>query len=280
MQIVTGLSEIQDLCQIWKVKGESISFVPTMGCLHDGHLSLVKKAKSIADHVVVSIFVNPLQFDDSSDFLKYPNTLDEDVRKLANIGVDLVFTPEANSFYPEGENTVQQIELGEISSILEGAHRPGHFAGVATVVKRLFDLIQPNSAIFGEKDFQQLMVIKRLVERFSLDIEIVGVPIFREQNGLAMSSRNLRLTKVERLKASEVFQQLSWIKSELTKGETNFARLEILASNNLVSAGFRPDYVAICEIDTLISAKKIGGLKVILAAVRLGEIRLIDNLKV
>ena len=280
MQIVTGLSEVQDLCQMWKVKGESISFVPTMGCLHDGHLSLVKKAKSLADHVVVSIFVNPLQFGDSSDFLKYPNTFDEDIRKLGDIGVDIAFTPEANSFYPEGENVVQQIELGEISSILEGAHRPGHFSGVATAVKRLFDLIQPNSAIFGKKDFQQLIVIKQLVENFSLDVEIVGVPIFREQNGLAMSSRNLRLTKIERSKASEMFQQLSWIKSELIKGETDFACLEALACNNLASAGFSPDYVAICEIDTLLPARKTGDLKIILTAAKLGEIRLIDNLEV
>lgn len=280
MQIVTDLSEIQSLCQMWKVKGESISLVPTMGCLHDGHLSLVEKAKSLADHVVVSIFVNPLQFGESSDFLKYPNTLDEDIRKLANIGVDLVFMPESDSFYPEGENSVQQIELGEISSILEGIHRIGHFAGVATVIKRLFDLIQPNSAVFGEKDFQQLIVIKQLVESFSLDVEVVGGPIFREKDGLAMSSRNLRLTEIERSKASEIFQQLNWIKSELNKGETDFTRLEVLASQNLVSAGFNPYYVAICEIDTLLPVKKVGDSMIILAAARLGEIRLLDNLKV
>ncbi|MCK5387467.1 MAG: pantoate--beta-alanine ligase, partial [Gammaproteobacteria bacterium] len=174
MQIVSEIQQIQSICQTWRNKGESISFVPTMGCLHEGHLSLVKKAQSLAEHVVVSIFINPLQFGDANDFLKYPSTLDEDVRKLDDIGVELVFTPEASSFYPEGESAVQQIELGGITSILEGKQRPGHFAGVATVVKRLFDLIQPNSAIFGEKDFQQLMVIKQLVEMFSLDIEIIG----------------------------------------------------------------------------------------------------------
>ena len=280
MQIVSDIQQIQSLCQTWRNKGESISFVPTMGCLHAGHLSLVKKAQSLADHVVVSIFVNPLQFGDANDFLKYPSTLDEDMRKLDAIGVDLVFTPEASSFYPEGESAVQQIELGAITSILEGKLRPGHFAGVATVVKRLFDLIQPNSAIFGEKDFQQLMVIKQLVEIFSLDIEIIGMPIFRETDGLAMSSRNLRLSKNEREKASEIFRQLESVKAALDSGTTDFSALEAKACENLASAGFIPEYVVIRETDTLLPPKNHSDLKVILVAAKLGEIRLIDNLRV
>lgn len=280
MQIVSEIQQIQSLCQAWREKGESISFVPTMGCLHAGHLSLVKKAQSLADHVVVSIFVNPLQFGDANDFLKYPSTLDEDMRKLDDIDVELVFTPEASSFYPEGENAVQQIELGAITSILEGKLRPGHFAGVATVVKRLFDLIQPNSAIFGEKDFQQLMVIKQLVEMFSLDIEIIGMPIFREPDGLAMSSRNLRLSEDERKKASEIFRQLESVKAALDMGSMDFSGLEAKACENLASAGFIPEYVVIRETDTLLPPKKHNDSKVILAAAKLGEIRLIDNLRV
>ncbi len=280
MQIVSEIQQIQSICQTWRNKGESISFVPTMGCLHEGHLSLVKKAQSLAEHVVVSIFINPLQFGDANDFLKYPSTLDEDVRKLDDIGVELVFTPEASSFYPEGESAVQQIELGEITSILEGKQRPGHFAGVATVVKRLFDLIQPNSAIFGEKDFQQLMVIKQLVEMFSLDIEIIGMPIFRETDGLAMSSRNLRLSEGERKKAPEIYRQLESVKAALDKGSTDFSELEAKACENLVAAGFVPEYVVIRETDTLLPPQNNHISKVILAAAKLGEIRLIDNLRV
>lgn len=281
MQTVSEIEIMQKMCQSWRDKGKTIAFVPTMGCLHAGHLSLVQKAHSIADHVVVSIFVNPLQFGDSNDFLKYPSTLEEDVRKLADIGVSLVFTPDASTLYPEGENAVQQIELGEITNVLEGAHRPGHFSGVATVVKRLFDLINPTSAVFGEKDFQQLIVIKQLVEKFSLDIEIIGMPTCREIDGLAMSSRNLRLSKKDRVKASGIFRQLESVKLELDSGSGNldFTKLENKACENLKSAGFIPEYVSICDIDTLLPAKNRGEAMVILAAAKLGEIRLIDNLK-
>lgn len=280
MQIIAELKKIQDLCQTWRNKGESISFVPTMGCLHTGHLSLVKKAQSLADHVVVSIFVNPLQFGETNDFLKYPSTLDEDILKLEDLGVELVFTPEVSSFYPEGEGEVEQIELGEITAILEGAQRLGHFAGVATVVKRLFDLIQPNSAIFGEKDFQQLMVIKQLVAMFSLDIEIIGMPIFRESTGLAMSSRNLRLSADEYVKAPEIYRQLKSVKTALDAGAMDFSKLEAQACENLLSVGFIPEYVVIRETSTLLPPKNNSDSMVILAAAKLGEIRLIDNLRV
>lgn len=279
MQTVSEIEIMQKMCQSWRDKGKTIAFVPTMGCLHVGHLSLVQKAHSIADHVVVSIFVNPLQFGDTNDFLKYPSTLEEDVHKLADIGVSLVFTPDTSTLYPEGENAVQQIELGEITTVLEGAHRPGHFSGVATVVKRLFDLIHPNSAVFGEKDFQQLMVIKQLVEKFSLDIDVIGMPTCREIDGLAMSSRNLHLSKKDRVKASEIFHQLESVKLELDSGNLDFAQLENKACENLKSAGFIPEYVSICDIDTLLPAKNRGEAMVILAAAKLGEIRLIDNLK-
>lgn len=280
MQTFFEINKIRILCQNWRNNGETISFVPTMGCLHEGHISLIKKAQSLAQHVVVSIFVNPLQFGDSSDFLNYPSTLDDDIHKLEDIGADVVFLPESNSFYPEGVNAVQQIELGKVTSILEGAHRPGHFAGVATVVKRLFDIIQPNSAIFGEKDYQQLMVIKQLVELFSLDVEIIGMPTFREPTGLAMSSRNLRLNKVELKKAPELFRQLELIKLAVEAGESNFLYLEEKALNNLKLAGFTPEYVSICDGETLLNATKMSSSKVILVAAKLGDIRLIDNLKV
>ncbi|MCW8899800.1 MAG: pantoate--beta-alanine ligase [Gammaproteobacteria bacterium] len=280
MHFFTGIQETQDLCQKWRDKVESIAFVPTMGCLHEGHLSLVEKAKSLAQHVVVSIFVNPLQFDDVNDLAKYPHTLEDDRLKLEELGIDLLFAPDVDAFYPEGEHAVKQTDLGQITAILEGAQRPGHFAGVATVVERLFGLIQPNIAIFGEKDFQQLMVIQKLVKEFSLDIEIVGMPIFREEDGLAMSSRNLRLTEAEREKAAEIYQQLALLRKEILAGANNFAVLEQLAIENLIKAGFEPEYVVIRETSTLLPPVNHSDDKVILIAAKLGETRLIDNIRV
>ena len=284
MRVISDIKEAQSLCQKWRDNGDSISFVPTMGCLHAGHLSLIEKAKSLADHVVVSIFVNPLQFDDVDDLLKYPSTLDEDRSKLAEVGVELVFTPDAHSLYPEGQDNVEQIELGAMTSILEGAHRPGHFAGVATVVKRLFEIIQPSFAIFGDKDFQQLMVIKQLVKKFSLDINIIGMPIFRENDGLAMSSRNIRLSKSERKKSAEIYRQLESVKSAIKAIShpdlVDFADLEQSTSENLIAAGFTPEYVAIRQVDTLLPAKNHDSALVILVAAKIGKIRLIDNILV
>lgn len=250
-----------------------------MGCLHDGHLSLIKKAGSLAEHVVVSIFVNPLQFNDPDDLLNYPRTLGDDTHKLSVLSPDLVFTPEANEFYPEGDDDVDKIELGEITTVLEGAKRPGHFAGVATVVKRLFDIIQPNIAIFGEKDFQQLMVIKQLVAKFFLDIKLIGMPTYRESDGLALSSRNIRLSESERIIAAEIFQQLESIKQAMKGGNTDYSGLEQFASENLLKAGFIPEYVAIRDAETLLPPKSNTADMVILVAAKLGQIRLIDNLR-
>ena len=280
MQVISDIKQAQQLCKKWRDQGETISFVPTMGCLHDGHLSLIKKAKTLADHVVVSIFVNPLQFNDPEDLLKYPDTIDEDLSMLTDNQVELAFIPIAHDFYPEGEADVEQIDLGQITTILEGEKRPGHFAGVATVVKRLFDIIQPTHALFGEKDFQQLIVIQQLVNKFSLDINIIGMPIFREQNGLAVSSRNVRLTDEERKKAAEIFRQLENIKAEIKTGESNFSELEQISQQILTQAGFIPDYVKICDVETLAPASNHSKNKVILIAAKLGEIRLIDNLRV
>lgn len=284
MQIISDIKKTSSLCQKWRDKGESISFVPTMGCLHAGHLSLIEKAQSVADHVVVSIFINPLQFEDAGDLLEYPVMLDEDTRMLADLNVALVFTPEVNAFYPEGVNEIKQIELGSITALLEGAQRPGHFAGVATVVKRLFEIIRPNIAVFGEKDFQQLMVIKQLVETFPLNVEIIGMPTFREHDGLAMSSRNIRLSENERKKAPAIYQQLKSIKSAINASTNintiDFVELERRACEHLTAEGFAPDYVAIRETDTLSIPKNHNNSLIILVAVKLGQIRLIDNIRV
>lgn len=280
MQVISDIQQTQDRCQKWRDNGESIAFVPTMGCLHEGHLSLVEKAVALADHVVVSIFVNPLQFNDVNDLANYPSTLDEDVRKLTKFSVDLVFAPEVNTFYPEGQGNVEKIELGGISTILEGAMRPGHFDGVATVVKRLFDVIQPNFAIFGEKDFQQLMIILQLVELFSLNIEIVSMPTFRESDGLAMSSRNIRLSDAERQLAPVIYQNLLSVKSALNAGNHDYSQLEREACEELTNSGIVPEYFVIRDAITLKSPQNRNSNKVILVAAKLGETRLIDNIRV
>ena len=268
------------MCQSWRNKGESVSFVPTMGCLHEGHLSLIEKAKSLAAHVVVSIFVNPLQFDNTDDLLKYPVTLEDDISKLKELNVDLLFAPDTQSLYPEGESEVEKIDMGPISDLLEGEKRPGHFAGVATVVKRLFEIVRPNYVVFGEKDFQQLMIIRQLVDKFSLNIQIIAMPTFREPDGLAMSSRNLRLNVDERLKSPEIFHQLEWIKSSINKGNTNFSELEHNAFENLEKSGFSPEYIAIRDVNTLLPPSKTEAALVVLIAAKLGKIRLIDNIRV
>lgn len=251
-----------------------------MGCLHAGHLSLIEKAKSLADHVVVSIFVNPLQFDNSDDLKKYPSTLEDDLQKLKDLNVDLVFTPTTESFYPEGRNKVKQIDVGEISTLLEGEKRPGHFAGVATVVKRLLEIISPNFAVFGEKDFQQLMVIQQLVVLFCLDVKIIAMPTFRERDGLAMSSRNVRLSEIQREKAAEIYRQLKRIKSAIDAKSENYNDLEKAASESLRKIGFIPDYVVIRETSTLLAPENQDSSLIVLIAARIGEIRLIDNIRV
>lgn len=280
MLVISDIQETRQLCNKWRENGESIAFVPTMGCLHAGHLSLVEKAHELADRVVVSIFVNPLQFDNPDDLLKYPHTLEEDVRKLTEFNVDLVFSPDVKSFYPEGKDAVQLIELGDITTILEGEKRPGHFAGVATVVKRLFDLVRPNQAIFGDKDFQQVMVIKQLVAQFSLDIEIVTMPTLRENDGLAMSSRNTRLTAEQRAKAPEIYKNLQIIKTALEEGCIDYISLENQSFNDLIAAGFVPEYVVIRDAKNLLVPEKHDEPKSVLIAAKLGDVRLIDNIQV
>ena len=284
MQVVSDIKQARMICQKWQDNGETVSFVPTMGCLHAGHLSLIEKAQSLSDHVVVSIFVNPLQFDNTNDLLKYPITLEDDMSKLADVNVGLVFTPKANEFYPEGESQVEQIDPGTVTSELEGAHRPGHFAGVATVVKRFFEIIQPDIAVFGEKDFQQLMLINQLVEKYSLDINIIGMSTFREHDGLAMSSRNTRLNEDERKKAPIIYQHLTsakeTINASLNMNSADFAELERTTYESLTKAGFVPEYVAIRETASLQPPTSNTKPLLVLIAAKLGEVRLIDNIRV
>lgn len=201
------ISDLRSVIDAWKKDGLRVSFVPTMGALHQGHLSLIQNAAILSDRVVCSIFVNPTQFNDQNDFLKYPRTVEEDLKLLATTPCDMVFTPSSEVIYPSGASSIE-VDYGNLTRILEAAHRPGHFDGVVGVVGRLFDLVQPDLAVFGEKDFQQLAIIREMCSRQKRDIEIIAAPIIREDSGLAMSSRNQRLTSLSRERAAAIFYVL------------------------------------------------------------------------
>jgi pantoate--beta-alanine ligase len=264
----------------WRATGERIGFVPTMGNLHKGHLQLVRRARRAAQRVVVSVFVNPMQFSPGEDFNSYPRTLEQDRAKLAGESVDLLFAPDIEAVYPHGSKETTRIEVPQVSRGLCADFRPGHFTGVATVVARLFNLVQPDVAIFGEKDFQQLAVIRRMVEDLGWPIEIAALPTVREPDGLAMSSRNQYLTARERQRAPLLYRTLCGVAARLRNGESCFTELESGAAQTLRSAGFEPDYVAIRNALTLEVPAGTGTPQVVLGAARLGKARLIDNVRV
>ncbi len=257
---------------------KTLALVPTMGALHEGHLSLVKKARQTADIVVVSIFVNPTQFNEEADLEKYPRDLTADASLLADFQVDHIYAPDSDEVY--GENFSTFVTVDEISDRLEGASRPGHFRGVATIVTILFNTIRPDFAYFGQKDAQQVSVIKRLTEDLAIDTEIVVMPIIREDNGLAMSSRNERLTKEQRNAASIIFASLLKAENEVENGELNASKLTEMVRKNIESEPLAAtDYIAVVDNDTLEPVDKIGDSPVLIAvAVRFGKIRLIDNI--
>ena len=262
----------------WRAIEEKVALVPTMGNLHAGHIALVKQARKLADRVVVSIFVNPLQFGPKEDFAAYPRTLDADKLQLAVAGTDLLFTPEVDEVYPGGMEQVSRVEVPAFDGILDGASRPGHFTGVATVVAKLFNMVQPDVAVFGEKDYQQLLVIRRMAADLCMPVQVVGYPTVREADGLAMSSRNQYLTKAERAQAPLLRRVLSETGALLRDGSKDFADLQRQALRHLEEGGFRPDYVEVREADTLAPAGADDKRLVVLAAAWLGKARLIDNL--
>ncbi|HEY3644003.1 MAG TPA: pantoate--beta-alanine ligase [Gammaproteobacteria bacterium] len=262
----------------WRAIDQKVALVPTMGNLHAGHIALVKRAQQLADRVVVSIFVNPMQFGPKEDFAAYPRTLDADKLQLAVAGADLLFTPEVDEVYPGGMDKVSRVEVPAFDGILDGASRPGHFTGVATVVMKLFNMVQPDTAIFGEKDYQQLLVIKRMAADLCLPVQVLGHPTVREADGLAMSSRNQYLSKSERAQAPLLRKVLSETGALLRDGKTDFAKLQAEAAQRLDAGGFHTDYVEIRHADTLAPAAAQDTRLVILAAARLGKARLIDNL--
>ncbi|WP_413283782.1 pantoate--beta-alanine ligase [Vibrio sp. MA40-2] len=277
MQTFTDVSSLREHITALKREGRTIAFVPTMGNLHDGHLTLVRTAKKQADIVVVSIFVNPMQFDRADDLNNYPRTLDEDLSKLNSEGVDFVFTPTPDIMYPQGLDKQTFVEVPSLSHMLEGASRPGHFRGVATVVAKLFNIVSPNVACFGEKDFQQLAVIKQMTTDLCMDIEVIGVPTVREMDGLAMSSRNSLLTMNERQRAPVLARTMRWISSQIRSGKVDYNAIIEDAQDQLRAADLQPDEIFIRDANTLQTINEQSTQAVILISAFLGKARLIDN---
>lgn len=272
------IDDIRTQVRAWRAKGETVAFVPTMGNLHQGHITLVKQAAQKCDHVVVSIFVNPMQFGQNEDLDAYPRTLEADSQALMAAGAKLLFTPTPAIIYPKGLAQQTYVEVPGISDVLCGASRPGHFRGVATIVCKLFNIVQPDVALFGNKDYQQLLVIKTMVEDLSLPIEIIGVDTIREDSGLAMSSRNGYLTAEEKAAAPALKKAIDAMAQGILQGET-FEQVIDLAKASLVAAGFTPDYLEVRHANTLAKAEPQDKALVILAAAYLGKARLIDNLR-
>lgn len=281
MLTIERVAELRQQAGMWRQAGERIALVPTMGNLHVGHLQLVEAARQQADRVVVSIFVNPLQFADASggDFERYPRTFEVDQKKLVESGVDLLFSPAQEEMYPAGFENVTRVVVAGISDILCGAFRPGHFVGVATVVAKFFNMVQPDVAVFGEKDYQQLLVIRRLAAELHFPVEVIGVPTVREADGLAMSSRNQYLSVEESQRAAALYRTLQAAKERLISGEGDIVVIESDAKKTLREAGFCPEYFTVCGADDLQPATTADTALVILTAAWLGEARLIDNIQ-
>ena len=276
MQKVTLASELRNAIADWRLAGKRIAFVPTMGNLHAGHLKLVSEARQKADRVVVSIFVNPTQFGAGEDFETYPRTEREDQEKLETVGADLLFLPPVPEMYAPDAKTV--VLVAGLSELHCGASRPGHFNGVATVVCKLFNLVQPDIALFGLKDFQQLAVIRAMVRDLSFPVEIFGVDTVRERSGLAMSSRNGYLSTEEIKVAPKLYESLCMARDAVLSGKQAYADIEVQAMLSLREAGFQPDYFSICRSNDLKKADAEDKDLVILAAAKLGRTRLIDNI--
>ncbi len=277
MRLISELDELRAAIRGARDHGFRIALVPTMGNLHDGHLGLVRRAQSLVEFTIVSIFVNPFQFGPNEDFASYPITLDRDQASLFEMGVNLLFTPDANTVYPLGEDDTTHVEVSSLSKDLCGVSRPNFFRGVATVVNMLFNMVQPDIAVFGEKDYQQALVIRRMVSDLFMNVDILIEPTAREPDGVAMSSRNRYLTVGERKTASQLYKILDETRAALRSGNKNFTELEKVGFSRLEGAGFRPDYFSIRRADNLAAPGTDVDELVVLAAAWLGKARLIDN---
>lgn len=280
MKIIQDINELRSTIRAWRQAGERIAFVPTMGNLHQGHFSLVDVARQHADRVIVSIFVNPMQFGPSEDLDNYPRTLQQDCDGLTAHQADAVFTPTPALMYPRGLDVQSYVEVPKLGDHHCGGSRAGHFRGVSTIVTKLFNLVQPDVACFGQKDYQQLAIIRQMVTDLSMPIEIIGVPTCRADDGLALSSRNGYLNAEQRAIAPALYQSLQWLKAQLAAGEADLRALEQQTKQRLQEAGFRPDYLNISNQLTLEPAKLASEPLVALAAAYLGTTRLIDNIEI
>ncbi len=278
MRVARDIASLEAALAPWRAAGDTLVLVPTMGNLHEGHLSLVDRARGLGDRVVVTLFVNPMQFGPGEDFERYPRTFEEDRRLLASRGVDLLFAPEAAELYPRGHGDTTAVEVPGLSGILCGAFRPGHFRGVATVVAKLYNLVRPQVAVFGEKDYQQLVVLRRMTEDLNFPIRVVGAPTVREPDGLAMSSRNRYLTPAERARAPMLYRTLQNVVERVRAGAGDLAVVEAEAMAALEAAGFRPEYVSVRRTGDLAPPGPGDRALVVLAAAHLGSARLIDNI--
>jgi pantoate--beta-alanine ligase len=277
MQTVHSVAQVREYVRGWHNKGLSVGFVPTMGNLHDGHISLIREARARCDVVVVSIFVNPTQFGPNEDFDRYPRTLDADAAALVEAGTDLLFAPSVEEMYPLGQNQTW-VDVDQLGDYLCGASREGHFRGVTTVVSKLLNIVQPDVAVFGEKDFQQLAILRRMCEELLFPVKIVGAATSRETDGLARSSRNGFLSDSERTLAPQLYAHLQQLKADIDAGERDYRALESRISQSLNTAGLSVDYLTIVNTKTLAPAGPQDTDLVAAVAAKLGSTRLIDNI--
>jgi len=280
MDTVTTIAAVREHVRGWRRQGLRVAFVPTMGNLHAGHVSLIEAARQHGERFVASIFVNPMQFGPNEDFAHYPRTPLEDARMLAAAGCDLMFSPEVREVYPNGAERATRVEVPGLSRVLDGEFRPGHFEGVSTVVAKLFHIVEPDVAVFGEKDFQQLTIIRRMVADLCMAVEIIGAPTVRDADGLAMSSRNQYLTEQERSLAPTIYATLQAAARRLAAGDAEIASIERGGVQALEHGGFRADYFSVREAAGLNPPPADARHLVVLTAARLGRARLIDNVQV
>jgi pantoate--beta-alanine ligase len=280
VETLSQISAVRSRVSEWRREGATIALVPTMGNLHRGHIRLVELALEHASRVVVSIFVNPMQFGPKDDFERYPRTLGQDCQALARAGAQLVFAPDAGEMYPDGFERSSVVDVPRLDGMLEGRSRPGHFQGVATVVTKLFNIAMPDVAVFGQKDYQQLLVIRQLTRDLCLPIEILAAPIVRDEDGLALSSRNQYLSADERRRAPALHGCLQAARQRILDGDRHWQRIEAAALDSLKSAGFEPDYFAVRSAEDLTVPGDAPDQLVLLVAARLGTTRLIDNVRV
>ncbi|MBT7437905.1 MAG: pantoate--beta-alanine ligase [Cellvibrionales bacterium] len=278
MHIFKTIIDIVPALDEYRLQGKKIGFVPTMGNLHDGHIELVKLARKTNDVVVCSIFVNNLQFGLNQDWDKYPRTLEKDCEKLKSVSCEVLFHPDENQMYPNGLDSQTRVICPSMTDILCGASRPGHFEGVTTVVSKLLNIIQPNELILGRKDFQQMAILRRMIEDLCFPVNIIEANIYREADGLAMSSRNSFLTVAEKCKASQLYESLNWVVQMIRSGNKDFNFLQKEASKQINRAGFRTDYISVCNSKTLEMAAVDDIDITVLGAMYSSSARLIDNI--